>query len=232
MKKAVVFILALVTALVIAAIASAENLDSMELLARQFVPDSAVFVSREMDDGQYELNFRVQETKEKFEVHVSKDGQSVTKVSSEIPDDRGSRNVTLTEAEATEKASATYPGVTVETVQLIKDDGYFEYQVTFQGDGIRGMIALHPETGLILEREVYYAAAASSAESGLIDAKRAEEIALQKAGGGRLVYIKLERDDGRQVYEGEIITDAYEYEFEIDAQSGKILEWDKDRLGN
>jgi len=232
MKKSVVFILALITALTMAAMALAENLDSVEMLARQFVPDGATFVSREMDDGQYELNFRVRETKEKFEVHISKDGQMVTKVSSEIPDDRGSKNVTLTEAAAMEKVVDAYPGTTVETFLLIKDDGYYEYQVTFQGNGTWGKIALHPETGLILEREVYYTAGDFPSDSTLLDVKRAEEIALQKAGSGKLAYIKLEQDDGRQVFEGEIIADTYEYEFEIDAQSGKILEWEKDRLGN
>ena len=72
----------------------------------------------------------------------------------------------------------------------------------------------------------------SSSSSDLIGTSRAKEIALNKAGGGKVVSIKLDRDDGRQVYEGEVHDSKYEYDFEIDAKTGKILEWDKDRLGD
>lgn len=37
---------------------------------------------------------------------------------------------------------------------------------------------------------------------------------------------KLEKDDGRWVYEGEVVYDTWEYEFEMDAANGTILEWD------
>ena len=43
-------------------------------------------------------------------------------------------------------------------------------------------------------------------------------------------FIRLERDDGRQVYEGEVINGQYEYEFEIDAENGRVREWDKERM--
>jgi len=45
-----------------------------------------------------------------------------------------------------------------------------------------------------------------------------------------VVSIKLERDDGRQVYEGEVHYGKYEYDFEIDAKTGKIREWEKERI--
>ena len=37
---------------------------------------------------------------------------------------------------------------------------------------------------------------------------------------------KLEKDDGRWVYEGEVVYDTWEYEFEMDAATGAFLEWD------
>ena len=33
-------------------------------------------------------------------------------------------------------------------------------------------------------------------------------------------------DDGRKIFEGKIVYDGMEYEFEIDAADGTILEWD------
>ena len=42
------------------------------------------------------------------------------------------------------------------------------------------------------------------------------------------VYVKLERDDGRTVYEGEMRSGRTDYEFTIDAYTGAVLEWDTD----
>ena len=42
------------------------------------------------------------------------------------------------------------------------------------------------------------------------------------------VRIRLDRDDGREVYEGELYYDRTEYEFEIDASTGSVSEWSAD----
>ena len=43
-----------------------------------------------------------------------------------------------------------------------------------------------------------------------------------------LRFIEWERDDGK--YELELIVDGYEYDFEIGASSGRVLEVDCERL--
>ena len=40
--------------------------------------------------------------------------------------------------------------------------------------------------------------------------------------------MKLERDDGRLIYEGDIRYDGMEYEFEINAENGKIISWESE----
>ncbi len=37
-------------------------------------------------------------------------------------------------------------------------------------------------------------------------------------------------DDGRKVYEGTLFYDSMEYEFELDAETGKILSWDSEPI--
>lgn len=39
------------------------------------------------------------------------------------------------------------------------------------------------------------------------------------------IYIEQEYDDGKSIYEGTAIYDQIEYEFEIEANTGNILEW-------
>lgn len=76
-----------------------------------------------------------------------------------------------------------------------------------------------------------------SAESGtatgpaapqLIGTEKVKQIVLSKAPGAVIVELELERDDGRLYYEGEAVDDRYEYEFEIDAYTGAIIEWEVD----
>ena len=57
------------------------------------------------------------------------------------------------------------------------------------------------------------------------------QIALDRVPGATAqnVKIELDRDDGRYKYEGEIFYNRIEYDFEIDANSGTILEWSEER---
>ena len=55
--------------------------------------------------------------------------------------------------------------------------------------------------------------------------------ALGKVSGAteRDIRIGLDYDDGRYKYEGDIIYNGIEYDFEIDADNGKIIEWSEER---
>ena len=61
---------------------------------------------------------------------------------------------------------------------------------------------------------------------------RAKEIALDHAGltysDVSFVRVELDWDDGRAVYEGEYRVGWTEYEFEMDAATGTLLEWEMD----
>lgn len=61
--------------------------------------------------------------------------------------------------------------------------------------------------------------------SGDIGLDRAKSIAQAKAPGAMLMNCERDFDDGRLVYEGELRNGAWEYDFTIDAATGKMLEW-------
>lgn len=64
-----------------------------------------------------------------------------------------------------------------------------------------------------------------------ISEQRAKEIALEKVPGAteeNIRKFKKDHDDGRYVYEGEILYNKTEYDFEIDAESGEIISWDQE----
>lgn len=67
---------------------------------------------------------------------------------------------------------------------------------------------------------------------GEITITEALDIALDKAGLTRdqvqVTTSKLEQDNNRRIYELEFFHDYVEYEVEIDAATGTILDWDRD----
>lgn len=73
----------------------------------------------------------------------------------------------------------------------------------------------------------------SSSSSGIISKSKAESVALNKAGLKKSQVkefsCKLDRENGVQVYEVEFEYGRYDYDFEINAKTGKIIKWEKDR---
>lgn len=70
-------------------------------------------------------------------------------------------------------------------------------------------------------------------EAELIGEDKAKKIALAKVDGATaddMRQFDLDYDDGKWVYEGEIYKGDYEYEFEINAETGKVISWEKDHI--
>ena len=70
--------------------------------------------------------------------------------------------------------------------------------------------------------------------SGTVSEETAKETALATAGvresDTTYLYVVPEYDDGRRVYNVEFMVGTTEYEFEIDAGSGQVLEYDADSI--
>lgn len=64
-----------------------------------------------------------------------------------------------------------------------------------------------------------------------VSREEAVDIALGKVPGATEndIRIELDYDDGRYKYEGDIIYERVEYDFEIDADSGEVISWGEER---
>ena len=72
----------------------------------------------------------------------------------------------------------------------------------------------------------------SGSTSGVaVSLEEAQNIALERVPGAtsKNISIELDRDDGWYIYEGDIVYNGMEYEFEIDAYTGSILKWEEER---
>ena len=74
---------------------------------------------------------------------------------------------------------------------------------------------------------------ASATISARIGETEARDIALKHAGltANQVSRLRVEfdYDDGVPEYEVDFVYDGFEYDYEIHAETGKILSWDKDR---
>jgi hypothetical protein len=56
-----------------------------------------------------------------------------------------------------------------------------------------------------------------------VDEKRAGEIALAKAGGGQIVEVESEQENGRPVWSVEIVAGDVEHEVDVDRDNGSVV---------
>ncbi|MET8307260.1 PepSY domain-containing protein [Micromonospora sp. NPDC005173] len=63
----------------------------------------------------------------------------------------------------------------------------------------------------------------SSPAGGAVNEQRAGEIALARAGGGRIVEIEAEQEHGRPVWSVEIVAGDTEHEVDVDRDNGTVV---------
>lgn len=137
-------------------------------------------------------------------------------------------------------------GATITKLELSKDDGRTQYDGEMVLANIKYTFKIDAATGVFMEWKAETeddshgtatAAAvkpATKTTSGTtatyIGEAAARAIALKKAPGATVTELYLEYDDGKVEYDGKMILGNTEYEFEIDAVSGAILEWETDTV--
>lgn len=119
-----------------------------------------------------------------------------------------------------------------------RDDGMLVYEVRFDAAEVEYDYEIDAQSGRIISTDVERwhnddrddrnrLANANVA----VSRDEAVKTALGKVSGAteRDIRIGLDYDDGRYQYEGDIIYNGIEYDFEIDADNGKIIEWSEER---
>lgn len=157
----------------------------------------------------------------------------------------------LTEEEvraiALNDAGVTEQEVSGIRIELDTEDGIQEYEVDFYVGNTEYDYDIDAMTGEIrsmdmdidndfhhTEHDGSYAGhhdASYTGTSGVaITEEEAKALALAKVPEASESDIRIHQnyDDGRLVYEGSIICNKREYDFEIDAESGKIVEWEEE----
>ena len=136
-------------------------------------------------------------------------------------------------------AAVDTDSVTFVKAELEIEDDKRVYEVEFYGkDNTEYDYIIDATTGDVIsfdaDAEMFTPPASStSAPATAIDEAKAKELALKKVPGASEADIhefKTDIDDGRKVYEGKIIYNKTEYEFEIDSETGKFYTWEQESI--
>ena len=125
-------------------------------------------------------------------------------------------------------------------VKLDTDDGRAIYEIEFDANGYEYDVDVDAVNGNVVDFDKDAIdddddePKPTPAPAGdYIGAERAKQIAFNRAGisasQAEELEVELEREDGRMVYTVEFKAGGYEYEVEIDALTGEILDYDVER---
>ena len=228
MIASVAVIIIIAAVVVSTSFSSAMNLDEAKEIAQKYVPTSAKFISSEEEDRYFEVAFYDEEHKEHFEVEVIKETKEVKKVESQLSNDGGSKEITLTEEEAQNVVKNRFDNIKSISAILTKDNGLFEYEVSFKGDGFYGDADVNAESGVILDSVVKFGTvvtipADTSKEAEILSYEEAKDAVIKEAGGGTVRDMDLDKENGNYFYEIELHIDGLERDYIVNAKTGEVM---------
>lgn len=141
------------------------------------------------------------------------------------------------EAKAQEIALA-HAGVNAADATITKskpdyDDGRQVYELEWYANGAKYDYEVAVATGEIVNSGYEAKTVVGTGNSATVSEATAKQTALSRVPGATAANIykfKLDFDDGRWEYEGEIRYGTMEYDFTIDANTGALLEWDMESI--
>lgn len=219
-----------------------------------YTEEQVTMLSASLEDKEYEVAFWVDGVT--YEYEVSAKNGNITSVTQEatvsglLGDSPGDDNQS-SQTEDTKQGQSTLAGevslqqardiaiayagmkpdaVTIEKEQEDTEDGREIYEITFSYDTYLFAAEIEKNTGNILAFEYDFTDRQALGGTEDIGMDKASEKALAQVAGAteQELTIRSERDDGRLEYKGKILHDGSVYEFEIDASSGIITEWQEE----
>lgn len=135
-------------------------------------------------------------------------------------------------------AGLSEDNVTFVKTRLETDDGRQEYEIEFYSGNTEYDYDIDAVTGDILsydsdaENYSLNASTQSAGNNTYIGEEKAKSIALAKVSGATEsdIQLYLDFEDGKEVYEGFILFNNTEYEFEIDAVTGTVVSWSSEAV--
>ena len=193
----------------------------------------------EKDDGRWIYDVEFYTSDREYDYQIGAYSGKILSVdhSFSTTDKEDDARITVDKAKkvALKDAGLSQSDVTFVKAELERENGRWVYEVEFYTEKHKEYdYEIDAYTGKILsfdyDAEHFDRDDREEEKDDLISLAKAKEIVAAKISGvgPNEVPMHLDYDDGRPVYEGELRVNGAEYEYEIDARTGTILDWDVD----
>lgn len=201
------------------------------------------FTEAKVDDGHYDVDFYTGDKKYDYEISAA-DGKVLgydveTRKNAQTTDNTANdANTTKTAISLSEAKNIALKNAGVAEADAkfteAKKDGR-HYDIDFYANGVEYDYEISVSDGKILEKSTEKErdnVKQEQTSEDIISSSKAKSIALKHAGvsASDADYVRVSKDidDGRTVYEVDFKCGGYEYDYEINAKTGSIIEYDKD----
>lgn len=192
-----------------------------EAIARDATGGADV-VRAERDDGVYEVELRGGDAR--YQVEILDATGAVLEVETSYPSASWGASFELSADDARVAAAKVAPEAADGFAIAGRGDDGSVYEVFYSAEGAVGEITVNAQTGAITRVERYPEAAAR----GVLSADEVARLVSERQRGAEIVELELEWDDGRYLYEGEATAGGARYSFELDAETGRFIEFGRD----
>ena len=230
-KILLITVIALTSAALFAAIGSR---DAETIAVNHSGVEDARFIhtEKDRDDGRAIWDVSFYDGDREYSYDIDMDTGDILKAEWELDWwDRGGSVINEEEAlaSALRDASVEEKDTAYLRVHSDRDDGMLFYDVRFSDGSYRYEYDI-ADNGTIVSKSVKMESKA--ADDSAISQDEAESIALSLVDGATAddMRIRQDWDDGRMTYEGSIYLDGFEYEFEIDGRTGRVIDFERDRV--
>ena len=204
--------------------------------------------SSQTGDGQAQEEQAVQEEIDQTQSGIQQAQQEESAAQSQAQAVEDAIDEATAESIAMEHAGVTE--CSIHRVELGTEDGRQVYEVEFFAGNTEYDYTIDRETGEILSYDQDIEGwglgngqqngsgngrkngqeNSTASSSGPITLEEAVQLVLDRVPGASAsdVQIEFERDDGKDIYEGEVTCNRTEHEFQIDASTGNFIEWSVD----
>ena len=199
-----------------------------KLARKQVKGASVVKAEQDEDDGVPVFEVKLSKGKKVFDLVYRASDSKLLSYDWEIKSRyiKKSSGASISDSKCRSLAKKQVSGAKITSLAQKYDGGISVYKVKMKKSNKKYGMKFHAVTGKLLEYEWELTAKAkrSLGSASYISEEKASQIALEEAGGGTVVKVKFEMDDGIPIYEIDIVNGNYNYEIKVHAETGRVLE--------
>ena len=195
-------------------------------------------IKKDSDDREYEIEFF--DNNYEYKININYNSKKITKFQKDIKENNNSKisnNIPLTEEEAKQialsKINKKQDEITFTKVQIDRENGKTVYDIYIQDNMKEYEMSIDVETKEIIAYKENNKNSNPIENKKYIGIEKAKEIVLNhaKLTNNQVNFNKIELDVDYNIatYEIEFYYNYYEYDYEINALTGEIIKYEKER---